>query len=122
MRLALVLLWAATATAQTADKSFWAITAGDATATGTDAFTTVQFIGGERCPREVWNANEYGKIPTPQRVTAIMGGWFAVSVGLSYAMKRRKIRVWKIPLWELPQGYNAYGHTWGAVHNFRFCR
>lgn len=117
-----LLLLSAPMCGQSADKSFWAITAGNALATGMDAFTTSQFIGGGRCPREVWNSSEYGSIPTPQRVTLVMGGLFAASVGLSYAMKRHRVRIWRVPLWELPQGYNAYGHAWGAAHNVRYCR
>lgn len=123
MRLALlILVWCITSHAQTADKAFWTITAIHASATSLDAYTTVTRIGHtQTCPEEVWSAPLYGKHPEAARTSMVMGGLFSASVLLSYSLKKHHAHLKRLPVWAAPQAYLTYGHTLGAIHNFRFC-
>ncbi len=109
------------ASAQTADKAFWTVTAANASMTALDDYTTARYVGTRNCPWEQTNPGLYGEFPKAPRVTLIMGGIFAGSVGLSYVLKRHRVHLWKCPLWAAPQGYMAYGHAWGGIHNLRHC-
>lgn len=119
---AVLLLIASGCLAQTADKQFWTVTAFSAAATGADAFTTVTRVGHtETCPFEVWGATLYGAKPRAMRTSLVMGGLFVASTALSYTLKRHHVGIHKFPLWAAPEGYLAYGHTLGAIHNVQRC-
>lgn len=103
------------------DRSFWAVTTASAVSTAADAYTTVDMIGGHSCPFEETSPTLYGRNPSAARTTLVMGGLFAASVATSYVLKRVHARIWKLPLWPAPEAYLAYGHAYGAIHNFRHC-
>jgi hypothetical protein len=121
MRLAVFILFvAAFSTAQTADRKFWIVTGLSASATSADALTTILQVGHSRnCPYEIDSAALYGRQPKALRTSLVMGGLFLASAALSYGLKRRRIS--RLPLWAAPEGYLAYGHTLGAIHNLRVC-
>jgi len=131
MKYMIVLLFASVAFAQElpdaptpiATKAFWTVIATNAVFTSLDAYTTVAIVGHTvACPYEVGNPELYGHKPTATRTGLVMGALFAASTFTTYELKRRhRAHIWRIPLWELPSGYEAYGHALGGVHNLTHC-
>lgn len=105
-----------------ADKKFVMVTFANAAATIGDIATTSILVGHTAsCPYEVWSADLYGRKPSLGRTSIVMGGLMIASAGVSYELKKHKTRIWKLPLWVAPQGYLAYGHASGTIHNLRTC-
>jgi hypothetical protein len=110
-------------TPQVVDKEFLTMTAVNAAATAMDAYTTVQWIRRDRtCDIEGGSPMLYGAEPKTLRTSTVMGGLFVIGVAASYEFKRHRLRVWKIPIWIVPQVVNAGAHIDGSINNWRICR
>jgi len=119
VRFAAILLLASALQAQTVDKKFIALTAYNGAATLADAASTAALLH-DSC-HEITNPGLYGTFPSSGRTFAIMGGMEASATLVSYVLKRKRVHIWKLPLWPAPLAFDAYWHTIGATNNIRRC-